>query len=124
MAASWRSGGNVMKLVISIAALLVAAVGHVDAQTPIDDLTPCSMAVRAFASKIREVEAFMDSTFERLDQDHKKYGEPGILNDGLKRTLEAAAAGFCTQHPHSTISNEAAETYRYLRALSVRGVEP
>jgi hypothetical protein len=92
-----------MKLVISIAALLVAAVGHVDAQTPIDDLTPCSMAVRAFASKneakIREVEAFMDSTFERLDQDHKKYGEPGILNDGLKRT-----GGRCGRILHSAPS--------------------
>jgi len=118
-----------MRLQISIAVLLVAGVGHVDAQAPLDNLTPCSVAVGAFASKneakIREVGEFMDSIFERLDQEHKKSGEPGILNDRLTSALEAAAEGLCSQRQRSTISNEATEAYRYMRALKVRtGVEP
>jgi hypothetical protein len=107
--------------IITIAVLLVALIGRVDAQALLDDLTPCSVAVRAFASKdeanLREVGVFMDSIFAQLDQEHKKYGEPGILTDRLRNTLEVAAAGLCSQHQRSTISNEAAEAYRYMRAL-------
>jgi hypothetical protein len=118
-----------MRLHISIAALLVAGIGRVGAQAPLDDLTPCSVAVRAFASKneakTREIGEFMDSIFERLDQEHKKSGEPAILNDRLTRTLEAAAQGLCSQRQRSTISNEAAEAYRYIRELKVpTSVEP
>jgi len=109
--------------------LLIAGVGHVNAQAPLDDLTPGSVAVGAIASKnaakIREIEEFMDSLFDRLDQEHKKSGEPGILSDRLTRSLEAAAEGLCSQHQGSTISNEAAEAYRYMRVLKGRtGIEP
>jgi len=57
-------------------------VGHVAAHAPLDDLTPCSVAVRAFASKdetkIREIGEFVDSIFERLDQEHKNMENPAI----------------------------------------------
>jgi hypothetical protein len=62
----------------------------------------------------------VDSIFEQLDHEHKRSGEPGILIDRLKNTLEAVAAGLCSQHQRSTISREAAEAYRYLRALKIR----
>ena len=66
--------------IISIVVLLVAGVGHVDA--PLDDLTPCSVDVRAFASKdettIREIAEFVDSIFERLDQEHKNMENPAF----------------------------------------------
>jgi hypothetical protein len=118
-----------MKLHIAIAVLLFAAVGHAGAQAPLDELTPCSAAVRAFASKdetkIHEVAEYMDSIFQQLDREHIKSGEPSILNKRLMGTLEAAAQGLCSQRQRSTISNEAAEAYRYIRALKVpTGVEP
>ena len=68
----------------------------------------------------------MDSIFQQLDRDHQKSGEQSILNKGLMgTTLEAAAHGFCSQHQRSTIANEAADAYRYLRTLIVHtGVDP
>jgi len=48
----------------------------------LDDLTPCSVAVRAFASKderkVREIGEFVDSIFERLDQEHKNMENPAF----------------------------------------------
>ena len=88
--------------IISIAVLLVAGVGHLDAQGSLDDLTPCSAAVRAFSkdeAKVREIREFVDSIFEQLDHEHKRSGEPGILIDRLKNTLEAAAAGLFQSAP-------------------------
>ena len=122
-------GGSVMRLHIAIAVLPFAAVGYAGAEGSLDDLTPCSAAVRAFASKdearIREITEYMDSIFQQLDRDHQKSGEQSILNKGLMGTLEAAAHGFCSQHQRSTIANEAADAYRYLRTLIVHtGVDP
>lgn len=118
-----------MRLHIAVAVLLFVAVGHAGAQTPFDDLTPCSAAIRAFASKdeakIHEVAEYMDSIFQQLDRGHKKSGEPGIANKRLTGVLEAAAQGLCSQRQRSTISNEAAEAYRYMRTLIVpTGVDP
>jgi hypothetical protein len=113
-----------MRFQIAIVVFLFAAVGHVSAEAPLDDLTPCSAAVRSFASKdeanTHAIVGYMDSIFQRLDREHKKYGEPGILNERLTTTLEIAALGFCNQHQRSTIANEAAEAYRSLRALIAR----
>ena len=84
-----------MRLHIAIAVLPFAAVGYAGAEGSLDDLTPCSAAVRAFASKdearIREITEYMDSIFQQLDRDHQKSGEQSILNKGLMGTLEAAA---------------------------------
>ena len=118
-----------MRLHIAIAVLPFTAVGYAGAQTALDDLTPCSAAVRAFASKdeakLHEVAEYMDSIFQQLDREHQKFGAPSILNKRLMGTLEAAAQGLCSQHPRSTISNEAADAYRYIRALIVQtGVGP
>ena len=117
-----------MRFQIAIVVFLFAAVGHVSAQAPLDDLTPCSAAVRAFASADEaktHTTAYMDSIFQRLDREHKKYGEPAILNERLTTTLETVVQALCSQHQRSTISNEAADAYRSLRGLIVRtGVEP
>jgi hypothetical protein len=76
-------------------------------------------------AKMHEVAEYMDNIFQQLDREHQKYGAPSILNNQLMGTLEAAARGLCSQHPRSTISNEAADAYRSLRALIVKtGVEP
>ena len=60
--------------------------------------TPCSVAVRAFASKdhaqMRKLGRFLDDIFERLDGEHTKYGESGIEVYGLTRTLEIVAEDF------------------------------
>ena len=96
---------------------------------PLDHLIPCPTAVRAFAfkdeAKIHEVAEYMDSIFQQLDREHQKSGAASILDKRLMGTLEAAAQGLCSQHPRSTISNEAADAYRYIRALIVQtGVDP
>jgi hypothetical protein len=109
--------------------LLIALAAQVDAQPALDDVTPCSVSVRAFTSKdeeqMREVGKFMDQVFEQLDREHTKYGEPGIVGDQLANVLRMMAAGFCQQNPRSTISIEAAKAYRYTRNFRVRaGIEP
>ena len=105
--------------------LLIALIKPVNAEPPLDELTPCSAAVRAFASKdvaqIRLVTEFMDRTFEQLDQEHTRSGEAGILNAaGLKNVLEFMVRGYCSQHQGSTVHIEAVKVYRSIRAVRVR----
>ena len=113
-----------MRLHLLTIALLVASNVRVDAQPALDDVTPCSVAVRAFASKddaqMRKLGQFLDDIFERLDEEHTKYGESGILSDGLTSTLELVVAGFCAQQPGSTISLEATKAYQLMRRMKVK----
>src|SRR6516225_698878 len=80
---------KVMRPHILASVLLIALIKSVNAEPLLDELTPCSAAVRAFASKdaaqIRLVTEFMDRTFAQLDQEHTRHGEAGILKAaGLK----------------------------------------
>ena len=105
--------------------LLIALIKSVNAEPLLDELTPCSAAVRAFASKdaaqIRLVTEFMDRTFEQLDQEHTRSGQAGILNAaGLKNVLEFMVRGYCSQHQGSTVHIEAVKVYRSIRAVRVR----
>ena len=104
--------------------LLITATKLVSAEPPLDELSFCSAAVRAFASKdpaeIRNVTEFMDRTFEQLDREHTRHGEAGILNAGyLTNVLEAMVRGNCSQHQGSTIYLEAVRAYRSMRGLMV-----
>jgi hypothetical protein len=113
-----------MRVCILASTLLTALTVSVSAEPPLDELSPCSAAVRAFASKdaaqIRLVTEFMDRTFEQLDQEHTRSGEAGILNaTGLKNVLEFMVRGYCSQHQGSTIYIEAVKAYRSTRAVRV-----
>jgi hypothetical protein len=117
-----------MRQHVLASSLLIALTAQVDAQPELDDVTPCSVAIRAFTSKdevqMREVGKFMDQVFEQLDREYTKYVEPGIVSDQLASVLRMMATGFCQQNPRSTILIEAAKAYRYTRILRVRtGIE-
>jgi hypothetical protein len=105
-------------------ALLLALIAQADAQPILDDLTPCSVAVRAFVSadkeKIQAIEDFMKNTFQQLDRSHTENGEAGIVNDRLMSALVATAIGFCRQRQRSTIFIEATNAYRGMRAINAR----
>ena len=104
--------------------LLIALIKSVNAEPLLDELTPCSAAVRAFASKdtaqIRLVTEFMDRTFAQLDQEHTRHGEAGILKADLKNVMEMMVRGYCSQHQGSTVHIEAVKVYRSIRAVRVR----
>ena len=63
--------------------LLIALTVQVNAQPILDDLTPYSVAVRAFASKdeaqMHEIGKFMEDVFKQLDREYTKYGEPAFF---------------------------------------------
>jgi hypothetical protein len=104
--------------------LLIALIKPVNAEPPLDELSPCSAAIRVFASndetRIREVTKFIDQVFEQLDQEHTKFGEPSILqSDQFTHVLEMMVRGLCQQHQASTIYIEATKVYRDTRALRV-----
>jgi hypothetical protein len=121
--------GNVMRQQVLTSSLLIALTAQVDAQPILDDPTPCSVVVRAFASKdeaqMHEVSKLMDDVFEKLDREYTKDGEHGILSERIGPVLKAMGVGFCEQNQGSTISIEAAKAYRDMRILKVRtGIEP
>jgi hypothetical protein len=113
-----------MRLCIIASTLLIVLTGSVSAEPPLDELTPCSAAIRVFASNdemhVREVTKFIDQVFEQLDQEHTKFGEPSILQSAqFTRVLEMMVGGLCQQHQASTIYIEAAKVYRDTRARRV-----
>ena len=59
-----------MRQQVLTSSLLIALTAQVDAQPILDDPTPCSVVVRAFASKdeaqMHEVSKLMDDVFEKL----------------------------------------------------------
>src|ERR1700680_724388 len=99
-------------------ALLIALTAQANAQVVLDDHTPCSAAVEAFAShdkeKMREVVAYIDSVFGQLDQAQRTSGEVGSLaqqNDQEGSILISVAVGFCRQTQKGTIRNQAGRAY-------------
>lgn len=117
-----------MKLHVPTAALVITLCGHqAYAQADLDELTPCSVAARAFSShderKIQQVSEFITQVLEKLDREHRQAGETAIPNDDLKTALVAATRRACPQHQGSTISIEASNIYRDVRRLLYSGRE-
>jgi hypothetical protein len=111
-----------MRLHIPTAVLITTLCSHqAYAQTELDELTPCSIAVRAFTShddrKIQQLTQFITQILAQLDKEHVQAGEPAMLNDALRTALVAATEGACAQHQRSTISIETDNVYRGMRLL-------